>query len=40
MTLTAFPSIHKKLVEEEGFDPQSDEYYQELDDRIQKDFPA
>jgi len=38
MTLTAF-SIHKKLVEEEGFDPQSDEYYQELDDRIQKDFP-
>jgi hypothetical protein len=38
MTLTAF-SIHKKLVEEEGFDPQGDEYYQELDSRIRKDFP-
>ena len=38
MTLTAF-SIHKNLVENEGFDPQSDEYYHELDTRIRKDFP-
>ncbi len=32
MTYTAF-DIHKKLVEEEGFDPQSDEYYSEIDKR-------
>jgi hypothetical protein len=38
MTLTAF-SIHKKLIEEEGYDPTSDEYYAELDNRIQKEFP-
>ena len=30
MTYTAF-DIHKKLVEEEGFDPKSDEYYAEVD---------
>lgn len=38
MTLTAF-SIHKNLVESEGFDPQSNEYYQELDTRIRNEFP-
>jgi len=38
MTYTAF-DIHKKLVEEEGFDPQSDEYYAEIDKRIKVEFP-
>jgi len=38
MTYTAF-SLHKKLVEEEGYDPQSDEYYSEIDKRIRLDFP-
>ena len=33
MTYAAF-GIHKKLIEDEGFDPQSDEYYNELDQRI------
>lgn len=37
MTYAAF-GIHKKLVEEEGFDPQSDEYYTELDRRISDKF--
>ena len=30
MTYTAF-DLHKKLTEEEGYDPQSDEYYQEIE---------
>ena len=38
MTFTAF-EIHKDLVEKEGFDPQSDEYYAEIDKRIRVDFP-
>ena len=38
MTYTAF-DIHKKLVEDEGFDPQSDEYYSEVDKRIRLEFP-
>ena len=38
MTLTAF-SIHKKLIEEEYFDPTSDEYYDELDKRMRDEFP-
>ena len=38
MTYTAF-SIHKKLLEEEGFDPNSDEYYNEIDARIKSEFP-
>ena len=37
MTYAAF-GIHKKLVEEEGFDPQSDDYYNELDRRISSKF--
>tara|TARA_R100000315_G_C5235188_1_gene146786 strand:- start:361 stop:1284 length:924 start_codon:yes stop_codon:yes gene_type:complete len=38
MTLAAF-NIHRKLVEEEGFDPKSDEYYTEVDNRIRLEFP-
>lgn len=38
MTLAAF-SIHKKLVETEGFDPNGDDYYGELDRRIRSEFP-
>ena len=38
MTYTAF-DIHKKLVEEEGYDPKSDEYYEEVDSRIRLEFP-
>jgi len=38
MTYTAF-DIHKKLVEEEGYDPKSDEYYTEVDKRIRLEFP-
>ena len=38
MTYTAF-DIHKKLVEEEGFDGSSDEYYAEVDKRIRLEFP-
>tara|TARA_R110002073_G_scaffold5809_4_gene35548 strand:- start:39 stop:893 length:855 start_codon:yes stop_codon:yes gene_type:complete len=37
MTFAAF-GIHKRLVEEEGFDPQSDDYYSELDQRISEKF--
>jgi len=38
MTYTAF-DIHKQLVEQEGFDGQSDEYYSEVDKRIRLEFP-
>ena len=38
MTATAFV-IHSQLVEEEGFDPAGDDYYSELDRRIQSEFP-
>jgi hypothetical protein len=38
MTIAAF-NIHRKLVEDEGFDPKSDEYYTEVDKRIREDFP-
>jgi len=38
MTYTAF-DIHKKLVEQEGYDPKSDDYYVEVDKRIRIDFP-
>ncbi len=37
MTYAAF-GIHKKMVEDEGFDPQTDEYYTELDNRIAAKF--
>ena len=38
MTYTAF-DLHKKLTEQEGFDPNSPEYYAEIDKRIRVDFP-
>jgi len=38
MTYAAF-GIHRKLVEEEGFDPTSDEYYNEIDRQIRVEFP-
>ena len=38
MTYAAF-GVHKKLVENEGFDPQSEDYYSELDKRMQEEFP-
>ena len=38
MTYTAF-DLHKKLTEEEGFDPNTDEYYAEVDKRMRLDFP-
>jgi hypothetical protein len=38
MTYTAF-DIHRTLVEEEGYDPKTDEYYAEIDKRIRLDFP-
>ena len=38
MTFTAF-EIHKDLVEKEGYDPKSNEYYEEVDKRIRVDFP-
>ena len=38
MTYAAF-GIHKKLIEEEGFDPRTDEYYTELDRRMETEFP-
>jgi len=38
MTYASF-GIHRKLVEEEGFDPSSDEYYSEVDKRMRTEFP-
>ena len=38
MTYTAF-DLHRKLTEEEGYDPQSDEYYSEVERRIKLEFP-
>jgi len=38
MTYTAF-DLHKKLTEQEGFDPNTDEYYTEIDKRMRLDFP-
>ena len=38
MTYTAF-DYHKKLTEQEGFDPNTDEYYAEIDKRMRLDFP-
>ena len=38
MTYTAF-DLHRKLTEEEGFDPKSDSYYEEIDKRIRLEFP-
>lgn len=38
LTSAAF-AIHATLVEDEGFDPQGDEYYNELDRRLRSEFP-
>jgi hypothetical protein len=38
MTYAAF-GIHKQLIEDEGFDATTDEYYNELDNRIRTEFP-
>jgi hypothetical protein len=38
MTYTAF-DLHRQIVDEEGFDPKSDEYYAEIDKRIRLEFP-
>ena len=38
MTYTAF-DLHRKLTEEEGFDPKSDSYYEEINKRIRLEFP-
>ena len=38
MTYTAF-DLHRKLTEEEGIDPRSKEYYDEIDKRIRLEFP-
>ena len=38
MTFTAF-EIHKDLVDKEGFDPKSGDYYEEINKRIRVDFP-
>ena len=38
MTYAAF-GIHRQLIEDEGFDPPSDEYYTELDRRVRTEFP-
>ena len=38
MTYASF-GIHKKLVEEEGFNPSSDEYYEEIDKRLREECP-
>ena len=38
MTYAAF-GVHRQLIEDEGFDPTSNEYYTELDKRIRSEFP-
>jgi hypothetical protein len=38
MTYTAF-DIHRQIVDEEGYDPKSEEYYTEIDKRIRLEFP-
>jgi len=39
MTYAAW-GIHQTLIEDEGIDPESDEYYTELDNRIRGEFPS
>ena len=38
MTITAL-YMHKQMTEQEGYDPQSDEYYAEVDKRLRAEFP-
>tara|TARA_R100001443_G_scaffold7067_2_gene16236 strand:+ start:7145 stop:8014 length:870 start_codon:yes stop_codon:yes gene_type:complete len=39
MTFAAF-GIHRQLVEEQGYDPNSDEYYKEVDKQMRQNFPT
>lgn len=39
MLTAAALAIHSTLVEDEGFDPSSEEYYGEIDRRIRREFP-
>jgi len=40
MEMTAYAyGVHEKMIRQEGFDPESDDYYQELDRRVQGKFP-
>jgi hypothetical protein len=39
MTFAAF-GIHRQLVEEEGYDPTSEDYYKEVDNRMKSNFPT
>ena len=39
MTFAAF-GIHRQLVEEEGYDPTSEDYYKEVDNRMKANFPT
>jgi hypothetical protein len=38
MTYAAF-GVHRRLIEDEGFDPTSNDYYDELDKRMRNEFP-
>tara|TARA_R100001129_G_scaffold24941_1_gene16280 strand:+ start:3629 stop:4657 length:1029 start_codon:yes stop_codon:yes gene_type:complete len=38
MTAYAY-GVHEKMIRQEGIDPESDEYYEELDKRVQSRFP-
>ena len=38
MTYAAY-GLHQQLTEQEGIDPRSEEYYEEIDKRIRKEFP-
>ena len=38
MTFAAY-GIHQELIQDEGFDPQTNEYYDELDKRVRREFP-
>ncbi len=39
MLTSATYAIHATLIEDEGFDPGSDEYYTEIDRRVRSEFP-
>ena len=38
MTYTAF-AVHRKLVQDQGYDPKSDDYYEEVDRQMREQFP-
>ena len=40
MEMTAYAyGVHEKMIRQEGFDPEGDDYYEELDRRVQGKFP-